>query len=58
MAATPLPVGVSMAGGQKKRPFPERHRHARCPSPIYFAYLVKKFNLKILAASGPGTNRQ
>jgi hypothetical protein len=36
-----------MAGGQKKRPFPERHRGVRCPSLIYFAYLVKKFNLKI-----------
>jgi hypothetical protein len=33
-----------MAGGQKKRPFPERHRSVRCPSLIYFAYLGKKFN--------------
>lgn len=45
-----------MAGGQKKRPFPERHRRVRCPSVIYFAYLVKKFNLKILASSGPGAS--
>jgi hypothetical protein len=47
-----------MAGGQKKRPFPERHRCVRCPSLIYFAYLVKKFNLKIRPHSGPGASRQ
>ena len=40
-----------MPRGQKKRPFSERHRYVRCPSVIYFAYLVKKFNLKILPAS-------
>jgi hypothetical protein len=36
-----------MPRGQKKRPFAERQRDVNYSSPIYFAYLVKKFNLKI-----------
>jgi hypothetical protein len=51
---TPLPVGVTPAGGQKKRPIPERRRRVTCHSLIYFAYLVKKFNLKILTPPWPG----
>ena len=51
---TPLPVGVTAAGGQKKRSVPERHCRVTCHSLIYFAYLVKKFNLKILTPPLPG----
>jgi hypothetical protein len=50
-------VGSVPANGQKKRPVPERLRHARCPACLYFAYLVKKFNLKILVTLLPGALR-
>ena len=48
----PLPIRrftqINRARGQKKRPVPERLRDQRSPLFIYCAYLVKKFNLKIL----------
>jgi hypothetical protein len=38
-------------------PVPKRHRHVRHRVLMYFAYLGKKFNLKILNLPLPGAGR-